>query len=180
MSIDKVESIPFKSCLNVDDWGGKRKEKLQKFEGKFGKKTRENSTNDYNVEADVLVLIDDDKFSLMNKNNVDDSMILKRNTRDQDKCLLQRPSKMVERSSKMIEDNYEKMEKLQAMLEDKIGVSKLKVLCDFLRKRKLALLEDDVLSYVHHVLGNETDNLLPPLLELLLLDKRLYQISNAS
>ena len=125
------------------------------------------------VTKDILIFVDDEEFLPVKDQNSEDIFIP--NASFYDKDSLQQFTKQLEFKHGKMEIDRERMEKLQLILQSRLREHELKIVCNFLRKRKLALLEDDVLSYVHQILGKEVDNLLPMIIEFLLLEKKLSQ-----
>lgn len=76
-----------------------------------------------------------------------------------------------------VEQNLGRIKDLQLALDNKIGIDEMKSVCEFLRRKKLALLEDNVYLHVEKILGDETDSVLLSIFELLMLEKRLGQVS---
>ena len=144
--------------------------------GKTYRKTKGSFEKDFKRESaakDVLVFVDDEEFFL-----IEDHKLLCPNTIYQEKASVNQSSKHVENENKTIRRSHKRMNKLKYILENRIGMDKLKSVSNFLRKRKLVLLQDDVLSSVNEILGEDMDNLLPVVFELLFLEKRLAQISS--
>ena len=139
------------------------------------RKPEENVEECCKVEAHrnyALVFVDDEEFfpaksqSALDRSNSRTSFCNKK----------QQPSMRIEANDARCKQAHERIEKLESMLGNRIGLDKLKLLCTFLRKVKFAILEDEVLCYVYEILGEDMDHLLPVIFELFLLKKRLSQL----
>ena len=141
------------------------------FDRKY-RRYEENTEDCCKIEThrnDVLVFVDDEEFFPAKSQSTLDHI----NPRNRVCSEKQQPSIRIEADDARCKQAYKRLEKLESILENRIGLDKLKLLCTFLRKVKFAILEDEVLCYVYEILGEDMDQLLPMIFELFLLKKRL-------
>ena len=125
---------------------------------------------DVKTDREILVFIDDDEFYQMvaservsNRNNDLTEKAYKIQSFNNMQCI-------------EINEIRNRMKLLQRTLETRFGAEKLRDICKYLKKERLALLDDHVHGHVQKVLGHEAERSLTMIFELLLLEKKLGKI----
>ncbi|XP_065051523.1 serine/threonine-protein kinase 10-like isoform X1 [Rhopilema esculentum] len=124
---------------------------------------------DVKTDREILVFIDDDEFY----------QIVNEGMSNRNKHLIKKTygiQSLDNMQSVQIENIRNRMKLLQRTLETRFGAEKLCDICRYLKKERLALLDDHVHSHTQKVLGHEAERSLTMIFELLLLEKKLGKI----